>query len=46
MTSIQGDEMWLLVGSGIGFQTASKMSLVMTVYKIKCTIEVTSNVVA
>ena len=34
MTNIQGDEIWLLVVNGIGFQTASTVSLERTVYKI------------
>ena len=35
MTNIQGDEIWLLVGSGSGFQTDSMISLEWTVYTIK-----------
>ena len=35
MTTMQGDEIWLLVGSGTGFQTASMISLERTVYKIE-----------
>ena len=35
MTNIQGDEIWLLLGGGIGFQTASTISLERTEYKIK-----------
>ena len=31
MTNIQIDEIWLLVGSGIGFQTGSTISLQRTV---------------
>ena len=31
----QGDEIWLLVGSNIGFQTASMISLERILYKIK-----------
>ena len=34
MTNIQGDEIWLLLGSGIGFQTVSMISLERTMYKI------------
>ena len=34
ITEIQGDEIWLLVGSGIGFQTTSTIFLERTVYKI------------
>ena len=41
MTNIQGVEIWFLVGSGIGIQVASTISLERTVYKIKCTIEMT-----
>ena len=31
----QGDKVWLLVGSGIGFQRASMISLEMYVYELK-----------
>ena len=33
MTNIQGDDIWLLVGSGISFQTASMICLERTVFK-------------
>ena len=35
MTNIQGDEIWLFVDSGIGFQTTSIISLEGTVLNIK-----------
>ena len=35
MTQLQGDEIWLLIGSGIGFKTASVISLEKTMYKNK-----------
>ena len=34
MTKLQGDEIWLLVGSGTGFQTYSMISLERTVYNM------------
>ena len=47
MTKTQGNEIWLLVGSGIGFQTDSIIALERTVYKskIKCTTEMACHLV-